>query len=398
MKILLTSIGHYTDQPSGSSRIAFDEARGLQALGHDTWVIAEGMSGKAECERMGGLNLLRFNPVRRAARPWSNRQAYRKSVMQVLSRHLPLVDVVHGHVPLSTEAAFAFYNGNTRKVYTVHSPSKLEMEIVWRQRGVFYRPVKPFALRGVNRIEHECVTKAECVTALSSYTVDLIRQCHGAEVASKVQLIPGWVDTHRFQPSQDRARLKGQMGWPLDSPVLFTVRRLAPRMGLDLLLRAAAQIHAEGLKFHIVVGGAGPLAGELKELSSKLGLTGTVQFLGSIPDEILPLAFAACDAFVLPTAALECFGLIAIEALASGRPVLATPVGAIPEIMRNYEAGWMARSTLPADIADLLSRFLRNKLPQHSPDELRRKTEELYSQEVVLDRLLSVVEGREAQC
>jgi len=95
-----------------------------------------------------------------------------------------------------------------------------------------------------------------------------------------------------------------------------------------------------------------------------------VTFLGRIDDEQLPLAYAACDAFVLPTAELECFGLIAVEALSAGRPVLATPVGAIPEVIEKFEPSWLSRTAAIEDIASLLRNFLTGHLPHHSPAHL----------------------------
>ena len=101
--------------------------------------------------------------------------------------------------------------------------------------------------------------------------------------------------------------------------------------------------------------------------------------------------YAAGDAFVLPTAELECFGLIALEAMACGRPVLATPVAAIPEIMRNFEEQWLAASADEGAIADLIGAHLAGRLPAHAPEELRRRTEELYSQDDHLAKLSAVL-------
>jgi glycosyltransferase involved in cell wall biosynthesis len=102
----------------------------------------------------------------------------------------------------------------------------------------------------------------------------------------------------------------------------------------------------------------------------------------------LPLAYAACDAFVLPTAELECFGLIALEALSAGRPVLATPVGAIPEIIRKYETSWLANSAKVEDIAELLEQYLSGKLPEYTPDQLHKQTDRDYNSGKLLDEFV----------
>jgi glycosyltransferase involved in cell wall biosynthesis len=103
--------------------------------------------------------------------------------------------------------------------------------------------------------------------------------------------------------------------------------------------------------------------------------------------------YGACDAFVLPTAELECFGLIALEALACGRPVLATPVAAIPEVVSNFEKAWLASSAEEGAIADLLHAYLSGRLPVHSPAALRSRTQELYAQNIRLRQFATAVLG-----
>ena len=256
------------------------------------------------------------------------------------------------------------------------------------------RITAPVGLVMINRMEAECMRRSHVITALSQYTIDCIGKIHGKKLADRVQLIPGWVDTSRFIPADDRQVLKAQLGWPLDIPVLFTLRRLEWRMGLDRLLNASHRLVRQGLKFHLMIGGSGSMRSRLEEQVKTLGLSNTVTFLGKVDDRDLPLAYAACDAFVLPTAQLECFGLIALEALSAGRPVLATPVGAIPEIIRNFDSSWLARSAEPEDIADLLCKYLTGKLPEHAPRELHDQAHRDYSSEKVLDEFIVATVGQ----
>jgi glycosyltransferase involved in cell wall biosynthesis len=104
--------------------------------------------------------------------------------------------------------------------------------------------------------------------------------------------------------------------------------------------------------------------------------------------------YAAADAFVLPTAELECFGLIVLEALACGRPVLATPVGAIPEVMGRFERGWLAQDNSADAVAQLLRDFLAGALPSHDPAALREIVAQHYSRQQALECLVAVVLGR----
>ncbi len=247
----------------------------------------------------------------------------------------------------------------------------------------------------INRIEAACLRRSRVITALSQYTIDCVGKIHGRELARTMRLIPGWVDTSRFVPVEDREGAKVQLGWPTDRPTLFTLRRLVSRMGLDRLLKASHQLLEEGLEFHLAIGGTGPLRRRLEEQASALGLGDTITFLGRLEDRDLPLAYAACDAFVLPTAELECFGLIALEALSAGRPVLATPVGAIPEMIRKFDSSWLAQSAKAEDIADVLRKYLVGELREHSPWELHHQIHREYGRERLLGEFIGATVGRD---
>jgi glycosyltransferase involved in cell wall biosynthesis len=160
------------------------------------------------------------------------------------------------------------------------------------------------------------------------------------------------------------------------------------------LLNATRQLFTDGFKFQLVIGGDGPLRGELEEQTRVLGLAKSVTFLGRLEDQVLPKAFAACDAFVLPTAELECFGIIALEALAAGRPVLATPVGAIPEIIRKIEPSWLTASPKAEDIAALIRRYLMGRLPEHTPTQLHDLVHRDYNRERILSDFIEATLGR----
>ena len=93
-----------------------------------------------------------------------------------------------------------------------------------------------------------------------------------------------------------------------------------------------------------------------------LQLEETVKFLGRLPEEQIPLCYAAADCFVLPTRALECFGLIVLESFAAGTPVIASRVAAIPELAQIQGDNWLFEPGNPADLADRMEAFLTGRL------------------------------------
>jgi glycosyltransferase involved in cell wall biosynthesis len=388
MKVLLTAVGHYDDNPGGAQKIAFDEAVELRRRGEEVWVLAHGESSLPEYEQKNGINLLRYSPAKVA--PWNpvRRFAHQKAATAILARYLPQVDVIHGHIQLAYLAAVKLYGDSVHSCYTIHSPARMEMAIVWRNSSFLRKLAAPIGLWMINRVEVECLRRSRVVTALSQYTIDCISRIHGKELAKTVQLIPGWADTSRFVPVEDRGSAKAQLGWKMDVPILFTLRRLESRMGLGRLLDACHGLLKEGLKFHLMIGGSGSLRCSLEEQVKSLGLSNSVTFLGRVEDGKLPLAYGACDAFVLPTTELECFGLIALEALSAGRPVLATPVGAIPEVIRRFDSSWLARSAEVEDIAYVLRQYLTGRLPEHTPAQLHEEVDRLYSREKWIDAFI----------
>jgi glycosyltransferase involved in cell wall biosynthesis len=129
-------------------------------------------------------------------------------------------------------------------------------------------------------------------------------------------------------------------------------------MGLIALVEAAGILSKAGYRFRVIIGGSGSLAQQLQSRIAELQLRDQVYLVGRIADEQLPLCYGAADCFVLPTRALECFGLIVLEAYACGVPVIATPVGAIPELVRPQGADWLCDGVEASQIAERMEAFL----------------------------------------
>jgi len=394
MRVLIASIAHFCDLQGGSQRVVDEEATELARRGHEVWVIAPADGSRPEHELRHGVHLLRYAPAKVAAWNPARRSAHQRAAATVLQRYLTRVDAIHGHAPLAYLAALnALGSGSPHTCYTIHSPAKMEMAIVWRSAGRMRRILAPAGLAILNRMERECLRRSKAITALSRFTIDCISKLHGAAVAERVLLRPGWADTERFIPIAGREQAKAQLGWPRDVPVLFTLRRLAPRMGLARLIEACGILRDRQLRVHLVVGGSGPMRSELEGQARKAGLAESITFLGRVDDGVLPLAYGACDAFVLPTAELECFGLIALEAISAGRPVLATPVGAIPEIVARFERQWLSRSASATDLAELIERFLRGETPARAPSELHEQVRREFGRSKMLPEFLDAAFG-----
>jgi glycosyltransferase involved in cell wall biosynthesis len=183
-----------------------------------------------------------------------------------------------------------------------------------------------------------------------------VAAAHGLP-AGRVRVVPGGVDLARFAPPGDRLAARRRLGLLESAPVLFCLRNLEPRMGLELLLGAMPAVLARHPEALLVIGGDGPLAGPLRDRARALGLGAAVRFLGFVPEPELPLVYGAADVFVLPSERLEGFGLVTLESLACGTPVIGTRVGATPELLEPLDPALLSDPT-PDALARAVLAFL----------------------------------------
>ena len=134
------------------------------------------------------------------------------------------------------------------------------------------------------------------------------------------------------------------------------------RMGLYELIKAVDLCRKKFPDIFLVVVGRGSLKEKLSDLTQTLGLNSHVQFWGYASNEDLPRLYSASDLFVLPTQTLEGFGLVIVEALACGLPIVATPVGAIPEVLGSLGPSALTSGTDPQSLAERICDILSSGL------------------------------------
>jgi len=198
------------------------------------------------------------------------------------------------------------------------------------------------------RLERIGMRRCTQVLILSEYSRSLLMADHPDQTA-KVRRVPGGVDTKWFSPGDGVRAARMRLGLDPQQRLLVTVRRAEPRMGIDQLLRAVRILASD--KVSLAVVGGGLLTDEFKRLSSELGIDGRVRFVGRVPEEELPDWYRAADLFVLPTVAYEGFGMVTVEALASGVPVVGTPAGATPELLEPLDPRLVAGGSDPDSLA-----------------------------------------------
>jgi glycogen synthase len=238
-------------------------------------------------------------------------------------------------------------------------------------------------------IERAVYRRADRLIVLSRAFGDELVQGYGVD-ARRVRVVPGGVDVARFAAAPEQGVARLVLGWPKDRPIVLCVRRLVRRMGLEHLIDAVVTLRREVPEVLVVIAGRGPLETELRERIADTGLQDHVRLLGSIPDDLLPAAYGAADLTVVPTVALEGFGLIAVESLAAGTPVLVTPVGGLPEVVAGLDRGLILDGTGVEPLARGLSEALRGARPLPAPETCRAYVESHFSWPLVARRVRDV--------
>ncbi len=182
-------------------------------------------------------------------------------------------------------------------------------------------------------------------------------------------------------------RLKDSLQIPRDVPVIGVVASLVPHKGHRYLIEAFKAILSEGIDSHLIIVGDGPLRGELKGLVSSLGLEGRVSFTGLKP-EVAPY-IAMMDVVVLPSCEREGLGLSLIEAMAMSKPVVATRIGGIPEVVEEGVTGLLTPPKDPEALAGALKTLLRNREVMR---EMGLKGRERYLQMFTSPRMITAIE------
>ena len=210
-------------------------------------------------------------------------------------------------------------------------------------------------------LEQRVYNKCDRFIVLSRAFGKILQQNYGIR-ETKIKVIPGGVDINNFQANLSREQAREKLNFPSDRKIIFTPRRLVRRMGIGNLLEAVAKVKSKIPDIWLAIAGKGALRGELEARSNELNLQDYVKFLGFLPDEDLPIAYQAANLTVIPSKYLEGFGLILLESLACGTPVICTPVGGMPEILNDFSPQLIAESINTRAIADLLETALNDKV------------------------------------
>jgi glycosyltransferase involved in cell wall biosynthesis len=281
--------------------------------------------------RAAGVPLVEGLSLERTARPW--RLAAQIGKLRRTLRELE-IDVVHAHQTHDHWLAALGRRGTrARLVRTVH-----------HRRAAHAGPAARWLLG-----------RTDALIASSEGIADRLR---AVKAGARVTVVPGAVDAERFSPEVSGDAVRIELGLA-DAPAAGLVARMVPGRGHDILLRAAARLRDRLPEARVVLVGRGEGRPGVERLVRELGLGTTVVFAGYRGAD-LPAVLAALDCVVFLGMGSEESCRAVLEAMAAGRPVVAAPVGAVPEIVVDGETGWLVEPA-PDAVAATLEAALRDR-------------------------------------
>jgi len=217
----------------------------------------------------------------------------------------------------------------------------------------------------IHGVERWITNRADRVIACSYYMREQIADVFGVE-GEKVTVIPNGIDPDDLQPqdSAELERLRLEFAAP-DERLVLLIGRLVYEKGFQLALEAMPALIERLPRTRFLVAGSGTHEQELRRQAEKLGLMENGTFLGWIGDDVLHSLYRIADVCVVPSI-YEPFGLVALEAMASGCPCIVADTGGLREVVPHEEAGLRFRAHDPEALADVATRIL-------SDDELGRR-------------------------
>jgi glycosyltransferase involved in cell wall biosynthesis len=396
MRICVVTVAGYVHGIGGMQDHTVDLVRGLVAAGHEVEAIApRHPDGIERADVEGALWHFVDTPSSRLRLPMRHPAWLRMSADLFGTRHARRpFDVVHSEstsalgllhanwhqrVPLVAK----FHGNYLSLVRTAIRRIAARREVVREGKGIIWHTGAHFLTRGNWYRFRGC----EAIVASRAQLDDTVRS-HLLR-PEQVHVVPNGIDTDVFSPG-DRERARAELG--IDAGIVFAwLGRMYPGKGVEDAIRALATADVDG---SLLLVGDGESRAELEALAARVGLGHRVTFAGAQPRGVIPGYLRCADAFVFPTRLPEAAPLAPLQAMACGVPVLASRIGAIPELIG--EPGENGLLVEPGDVAGLAETMKRlagdESLRARIGSAGRKRVLAEYTIERMIERTLAVYE------
>jgi glycosyltransferase involved in cell wall biosynthesis len=388
--------------PGGIGNVAYHNARELAQRGHEVVVFTPKQSSKIKSNKVtieeGGFKIKWLQPILRYGNA---------AFLPQLFFGLKNFDIIHLHYPFFGAAEIVWLSsvihrrgGASSRQPSVKLVITYHMDVVGKGfLGWFFRMHTKYIMpRILRRADKVIVTSFDY--AENSNLAPLLK-----EKREKFVEVPCGVDIDKFFPRAKDSTILAKHGLSASDKIILFVGNLDRAhyfKGVDYLLDAfvilrkrlgVEQIKNEqGGKVRLLMVGSGDLLLDYKNKAKALGLADKAIFAGFISDEDLPKYYNLADIFVLPSIdQSEAFGMVAIEAMASAKPVVASDLPGVRSVVGDNATGLLAHTKNEGDLANRLSSLLADDaLRQRMGEAGRKKVEEKYSWKGIGEKLESI--------
>jgi glycosyltransferase involved in cell wall biosynthesis len=332
----------------GTGNVCYHNARELVRRGHDVHVFTAAYGNAPANEIIDGIALHRLRPLVRFGNA---------ALLPGLLRALQHFDLVHLHYPFfgGESAALATWLRRLPLVITYHQDVLLT-GMMGAVAGLLQHTLGRWVLRSADQL---LFTSSDYGQA--SHARQLVHGCD-----DQIGELPNGVDTSIFTPSDRLCALREQYQLPLDQQIVLLVAGLdRPHAfkGVVPLIHAIAQLPAT----HALIVGDGELRSSYETLAHKLGIHERVHFSGRVSDAELPQYYRLADVTVLPSTTMgEAFGLVLLESLACGTPVIASDLPGVRTVVAHGQDGLLVAPNDSAALAAAISQIRRDTPSWHA--------------------------------
>lgn len=388
MRIMMLSWEFPPQKVGGLSQHVFELSRALVAEGYQVDVLTSGGENLPEKETMEGIEVWRATPYHggkeRDFIDWVQRLNFALLERGVLLfNHKGPYDLIHAHDWLVTYAARGLKNiFSTPLLATIHATE------FGRNNGLHTGEQ-----RYISDLEWWLTYEAWKVICCSRHMKDEVKYVFQVP-GEKVVIIPNGIRPEAYKAAGIRPVMEGISFLPGEK-IVFYIGRLVPEKGVQVVLDAAPAILERFPQTKFIIAGTGPYEEYLKSRSRELGLEGRVFFCGYINDQMRNELYSSAAVAVFPSL-YEPFGIVALEAMISGTPVVVSSIGGLEEIIEHQVDGLKAYPGDSHSLAEQICRLLENKewaaalaekayekaIAAYSWQKIARRTAEVY-QEIV---------------
>ncbi|WP_299755469.1 glycosyltransferase [uncultured Pontibacter sp.] len=278
------------------------------------------------------------------------------------------VDAIHAHVGFPAGMIAMEVARITKKPYCITE-----------HMGPFPYPLVQNKDGMLSASHRQPYSEAVVNVAVSSYQAELMER----QGIRNVVVIPNFVDEDVFVPSPIKAT-------PKEPFTFFALSYIAPNKGTDLLLYAAQKLLDAKIDVLLRIGGDGPFLNTCKHIASTLGIEANIVWLGDVGREDALREFQSCDAFVLPSQ-YESMGIVFVEALACGKPIIATKCGG-PESTVTPFNGILVDKNNIEELTQAMQSLITN-YQKYDSLQIRQDFLNRFSTQAVAPQLLNLYNG-----